>query len=236
MRTYVRCDTSTGRYAGLASSLHNAELVLIRVRHDRRAVPAIARSVGLSAPSLYSYFPSVADLFTTLIVQSYESLANAVSTAFEEARSTSVEERLRIGPRAYRRWALDNRQAFNLVFFDQITGYEAPADGPTVAAQIAALSPIANEFTLAAGLEPGALLSPGEHLNAFLSWWGAYHGIVALEANHHLDWVDSEAVFERRLRIDIAQILSERAETGTPIRRVNKRPTPNVHLAIGPIE
>ena len=170
---------------------------------------AIARSVGLSAPSLYSYFPSLADLFTELIVQSYESLAHAVNAAVEQARSESLEERLLAGPRAYRRWALDNRQAFNLIFFDQITGYQAPVDGPTVAAQIAVLRPIANEFAIAAGLKPGALSSPSDDLDSFLGWWGAFHGLVALEANHHLSWVDSEAVFERRLRLDIAQIQAD---------------------------
>ena len=157
---------------------------------------AIARSVGLSAPSLYSYFPSLADLFTELIVQSYESLAHVVNAAVEQARSESLEERLLAGPRAYRRWALDNRQAFNLIFFDQITGYQAPVDGPTVAAQIAVLRPIANEFAIDA-------------LDSFLGWWGAFHGLVALEANHHLSWVDSEAVFERRLRLDIVQIQAD---------------------------
>ncbi len=170
---------------------------------------AIGRAVGMSAPSLYTYFPSLGDLFTELIVQSYHSLARHVADTLEGHADASLEERLVLGPSAYREWALANRQQFNLVFFDQICGYEAPADGPTVDAQIAVLKPIAADYATARGVTVEALAEPSEVLDDFLGWWGTFHGLVALEVNHHLDWVDPQAVFERRLRREISQLTTD---------------------------
>lgn len=167
----------------------------------------IARAVGLSAPSLYTYFGSLNDLFTELIVQSFESLAAAVNDAVRAVDGASLNERLSAGPRAYRSWAVVHPQHFNLVFFDQIAGYEAPPDGPTVDAQTAVLRPIAAHFAEAKGIAADALDAPGADLDGFLAWWGAFHGLVALEVNHHLDWVDPATIFELRLATDVAQIV-----------------------------
>ncbi len=167
---------------------------------------AIARAVGMSAPSLYTYFPSLNDLFTELIVRSYDALASHVSRDLDALGDAPVGDRLVAGPLAYRSWALENRQQFNLVFFDQIAGYEAPADGPTVAAQTSVLRPMAVDYAAAHGQSLEVLLEPGDLLDDFLGWWGSFHGLVVLEVNHHLDWVDASAVFERRLRREIRQM------------------------------
>lgn len=161
---------------------------------------AIARAVGMSAPSLYTYFPSLNDLFTELIVRSYSALAAHVADELEALEGADLGERLVAGPIAYRSWALANRQQFNLIFFDQIAGYEAPADGPTVEAQTSVLRPMANDYAAVFGCDLEALMEPGDLLDDFLGWWGTFHGLVVLEVNHHLDWVDADAVFERRIR------------------------------------
>jgi AcrR family transcriptional regulator len=168
----------------------------------------IAREVGVTAPALYTYFPSLAELFTELIVQSYRGLENSVASALDAAADLSLDERLAAGPIAYRRWAVQHRQQFNLVFFDQIAGYAAPADGPTVDAQTAVLRPIAAEYAAARGRGIDDVLGDDELLDGFLAWWGAFHGIVALEVNHHLDWRDPETIFLRHLTASIQQIRS----------------------------
>ena len=167
----------------------------------------ISRAVGMSAPSLYTYFPSLGHVFTELIVQSFESLAAAVRGAVASVADQPLKTRLLAGPRAYRSWAIDHPQHFNLVFFDQIAGYQAPPEGPTVDAQVAVLLPIATPYAEARGIEVESLETPGEALDGFLGWWGAFHGLVALEVNHHLDWVDPSSVFERRLQEDVATLL-----------------------------
>jgi len=171
----------------------------------------IARDVGVSAPSLYTYFPSLAHLFTELIVQSYKALEASVSAALDTATGSSLEERLAAGPGAYRRWAIEHRQQFNLIFFDQISGYAAPPDGPTVDAQTNVLRPIAAQYAEARGHTIDELLTNDELLDDFLGWWGAFHGIVALEVNHHLDWREPEEVFQRYLRTSIRSLLAPAA-------------------------
>lgn len=169
---------------------------------------AIARTVGMSAPSLYTYFPSLNDVFTELIVRSYDALADHVVASLEACSDAALSERLLAGPLAYRGWALANRQQFNLIFFDQIAGYEAPVDGPTVDAQTSVLRPMAEDYATACGESIETLLEPGDLFDDFLGWWGMFHGLVVLEVNHHLDWVDAGVVFERRLRRDIDQLTS----------------------------
>lgn len=168
----------------------------------------IAREVGVTAPALYTYFPSLAELFTELIVQSYQELERSIAAALDAAGELSLDDRLAAGPIAYRRWAIEHRQQFNLVFFDQIAGYAAPPDGPTVDAQTAVLRPIAVEYAAARGRTIDDVLGDDELLDDFLAWWGAFHGIVALDVNHHLDWRDPEAIFLRHLVASIQQLIS----------------------------
>lgn len=168
----------------------------------------IARDVGVSAPALYTYFPSLTELFTELIVQSYRSLEAAVVAACDAAAGSPLDQRLAAGPIAYRAWAIDHRRQFNLVFFDQIGGYAAPPDGPTVSAQTAVLRPIAAPYAEARGCTISQLQTDSELLDDFLGWWAAFHGVVALEVNHHLDWRDPEAIFLRHLHTGIRDILA----------------------------
>ncbi len=175
----------------------------------------VARSVGMSAPSLYTYFPSLAHLYTELISHSYRDLAKAVENTLRRNSKADVEDRLLAGPRAYRRWALAHRGQFNLIFFDQIDGYQAPPDGPTVDAQTLALRPIAATFAAALRLTVEELTSNDDVLDDFLGWWGAFHGIVALEVNHHLDWRRPNRIFERHLTTSVACVL-ERGRTPAP--------------------
>ncbi len=169
----------------------------------------IARGVGVTAPALYTYFPSLADLFTELIVRSYRDLAATISSAISDHADSTSDERLEAGPIAYRRWALDHRQRFNLIFFDQIAGYAAPPDGPTVDAQTDVLKPMADEYAAARGRAATDVTTDDDLLDDFLAWWGSFHGLVALEVNHHLDWRDSERIFLKQLSASTRQLIVE---------------------------
>ncbi|MDV7133471.1 TetR/AcrR family transcriptional regulator [Williamsia muralis] len=168
----------------------------------------IAREVGMSAPALYTYFPSLSELLTELIVQSYKSLEANITAALAESAGSTLEQRLETGPIAYRAWALQHPRQFNLIFFDQIRGYAAPPDGPTVPAQTNVLRPIALHYAEVCGCTLAELEDDGDLLDDFLGWWGAFHGIVALEVNHHLDWREPEKVFRRHLGSSIRNLLS----------------------------
>jgi hypothetical protein len=76
-----------------------------------------------------------------------------------------------------------------------------------VSAQINVLEPIAVAYAEARGCSLAELLANGDLLDDFLAWWGAFHGIVALEVNHHLDWRDSATIFHRHLDGSIRNLL-----------------------------
>ncbi|MDT2007133.1 TetR/AcrR family transcriptional regulator [Rhodococcus opacus] len=154
---------------------------------------AIARGVGLGPASLYTYFTSLDDVFTLLLLGSYRSLAAATATAVTAFGDTPPADRAMVGILAYRRWALAHRSEFNLIFSDQLPGYQAPPGGPTVAAETAVFEPIVDALR---GLESPEL--PAQELTVL---WTAFHGAVALEVNHHLVWLDDPAaVYELAVR------------------------------------
>ena len=92
----------------------------------------IAREVGMNPASLYTYFNSVDDLFTALIIESYGSLARSVQTAYDDGPTDDALERAMGCVRAYADWGRSQPAEFNLIFVDQLPGYAAPEGGPTV--------------------------------------------------------------------------------------------------------
>jgi AcrR family transcriptional regulator len=149
---------------------------------------AIARAVGLGPASLYTYFDSLDDIFTLLLLSSYKSLATATATAVEAFANDPPADRAFAGILAHRRWALAHRNEFNLLFTDVLPGYAAPPGGPTVDAQVQVFQPIVDALTELGRTEPGLTV-----VQASIVLWCAFHGAVALEVNHHLDWVDDPA-------------------------------------------
>ncbi|HDH03782.1 MAG TPA: TetR/AcrR family transcriptional regulator, partial [Actinobacteria bacterium] len=99
----------------------------------------IARDVGMSPASLYTYFDGLDDVITALIVDSFDDQAAAIRVAAAGARS--VQTRLRRATVAYRDWAHKHPEEFRLLYESPIAGYQAPEDGPTVDAAIRVMTP-----------------------------------------------------------------------------------------------
>ena len=99
----------------------------------------IAEEIGMNPASLYTYVDGINDLYTRILGQSFRSLADAVADAAE----TDLDPRARlIGcARAYRAWALEKPNQFNLIFTNQIPGYEAPTEGEAFDAAMDANTP-----------------------------------------------------------------------------------------------
>lgn len=185
---------------------------------------AIAREVGMNPASLYTYFDSLDDLYTALILESYASLADAVTTAFESIDPSVNEppprdravQRAMACVHAYRDWALENPAQFNLIFADQIPGYEAPPGGPTVDAEMAVLRPL----IAAAGAVAGRRASPDDiesteptDADGPIGVWATMHGLVALEINHHLPIPDQPARYDRLMRRSLEGLGDDRPDT-----------------------
>lgn len=134
---------------------------------------AVAASMGLSAPALYRYFPSKADLVTSLILDAFSSLAQAQDGVARDLAGRPWQERLCELGRAYRRWATARPEAFFLIFGDPVPGYEPPWErtmpvaGSSLTAMIGVLTEARERGELALPLSPPA--SPG--LAASLAAW-----------------------------------------------------------------
>jgi len=185
---------------------------------------AVARDVGLSAPALYRYFPSLDDLITDLIVTCMDELTAYLEAARDAVHPADVPARLGAVARSFRSWSVRHPAEFALIFGSPIPGYAAQTDGPTAAAGrrfgavFAALFaehwarqpfPVQTAGELAPrlirsmhayqqvavqGLPPGAMA-------IFLQCYTRLYGSIALEVFGHLSWAmdDAEPLFEREL-------------------------------------
>ena len=195
---------------------HEARRLLIEGGPANVSIRAIARAVGIGAASLYTYFDSLDEVFTSLLLSSYGRLAAATAAAVDHFADASPADRALAGILALRRWALDHRHEFNLIFSDQLPGYSAPPGGPTVDAQVAVFRPITDAI---AAVSMGAARSRDRlgRDEAGLVVWSTFHGAVSLEVNHHLDWLPDAAAFhERAVRAAIASV-------GLPVPSTNVR-------------
>ncbi|MGL4745308.1 MAG: TetR/AcrR family transcriptional regulator [Dermatophilaceae bacterium] len=179
---------------------------------------AIAREIGVSVQALYHYFPSRESLVTELVTDTFDQLADVVAAAGGRRPSTSsAAERPSVAAGlAYRRWAVEHRSAFLLVFGTPLPGYGAPPEGPTSAAA-AALgdafvtavfagwtreeleripAPAPSPARRRAAPAPGPLLDaaaerelPTGALAAFTTGWALLYGHVMLELLGHAPWL-----------------------------------------------
>ena len=98
---------------------------------------AIARQVGIVSSAVYRYFPTREALLTTMIVESYGSLAAALTAAGAGADGDGPVD---VWPRlaqTLREWALANPHEFQLVYGTPIPGYQAPPETVPAAASVA---------------------------------------------------------------------------------------------------
>lgn len=155
---------------------------------------AIAREVGVAPASLYTYFEGLDDVFTMLLLSSYRRLADATAAAAARFADEPPQDRAFAAILGHRRWALEHRNEFNLLFTDQLPGYAAPEGGPTIEAQTEVFRPMIAAF---AELEPRDEVAVIADVGVAI--WAAFHGAVTLEVNHHLDWLDDPAAIHERV-------------------------------------
>ena len=79
------------------------------------SVAALARSMAMSAPAVYRYFPSRDALVAHLVTLSYQQLSDAMVEAAEGSRR-APRTRVRLLVAAYRDWALRHRRRYGMLF------------------------------------------------------------------------------------------------------------------------
>jgi len=175
---------------------------------------ALAKSLGMAGPSLYRYFESRDALLTALLVDAYSDLAATADAAI--AVGAPAAEQFRAYAAAYRRWALDHPELYELLFGTPAPGYAAPpsATGPAAArslqALVALLGRVRSDAGTATPAPPG--LRPTDRWSALLAEvpdadpvafvtavraWTRLHGAISLELRGHTPHVlaDPDALY-----------------------------------------
>lgn len=89
---------------------------------------SIARSLSITAPAIYNYYPDRDALVTAMIIEAFGSLADHQAKAIEGYEETDHSEKLLALGFAYRDWALKFPERYQLIFGTPIAGYVAPTD------------------------------------------------------------------------------------------------------------
>lgn len=168
-----------------------AELVRAALAVLQREGPAgltvrnITGEAGCSTTGVYTYFGGKHGVVEAIFVQGFESFDEAVGPGLESGD-------LAAAGRAYRRWALDHRTQYMVMF-----GRAVPDYAPSEAARERALVSFAR---LADGVQRAA---PGDdHAERAYHLFATVHGYVMLEMAEMSAATDdeSEALYERALR------------------------------------
>ena len=163
---------------------------------------AIARELGITAPSIYNYFPNRDALVTALIVDAFASLADAQAAAIAAIPAQEHAQRLRALGINYREWAIARPERYQLIFGTPLAGYVAPLEitQPVAGRSLAILIHVLMAAHEAGKLRPetGRALSPKIQA-MFSEWqqqrgaandqvqflalsiWGHVHGLISVE-------------------------------------------------------
>ncbi|UNS95193.1 TetR/AcrR family transcriptional regulator [Streptomyces tubbatahanensis] len=166
-----------------------ARLLAESGREGDLSLRAVAREVGISAPSIYLHFEDRAELVSTLTRRAYERLVGDLRAARERGAVDGPRAGLRAMTRRYCALALDNPKFYRLMF--GIERIEVPRE--ELASHPLWLVAEAWHDAVAA-CRPGAAEESGDRRVAKLLWF-SLHGVVAMAMSTPFQ-VDRQALEE----------------------------------------
>ncbi|TXR57714.1 TetR/AcrR family transcriptional regulator [Quadrisphaera setariae] len=119
------------------------------------SVRAVARELGMASSAVYRYVATRDELLTALIIEAYDSCADAVESACAPAPGRTPRDRFASGCRAVRGWALAHPHEYALVHGSPVPGYRGD-ERTTAAGSRAPLALLAVLADAAAGRASGA--------------------------------------------------------------------------------
>jgi AcrR family transcriptional regulator len=223
--------------------IQTARRLLVHSGPESVTLRAIARDMGMTAPGLYRYFDNRDELVRHICANIFTELGSDIHQAIEAAAvpgeaAEPVSEQLTIKMAAacheFRRWALNHRAEFSLLFGVPLPGLD---DGRYDVADECAMAFAGTFFTLflelwttvpfpvpdAADIDPGLRDQLGRYRDllgsdipvgavlTFLRCWTVLYGAVAMEVFGHLSFAlsDPAPMFEITLG-DLAALIGLR--------------------------
>ena len=163
---------------------------------------AIARELKITAPAIYNYFPDRGALVTALIIDAYTSFGDSQLAARDAVSEKDIMGRMNAIGLAYRQWALQHPQRYQLIFGTPIPGYQAPLMEvmPSAARSLSVLVSVVEQLRVTGKLNVKSFPKvKAEFKGGFEMWkkyggeadilsltvamliWARVHGIVSLE-------------------------------------------------------
>ncbi|HEY8471363.1 MAG TPA: TetR/AcrR family transcriptional regulator [Natronosporangium sp.] len=213
------------RTATVAEIKQTARRLLVEGGASAISLRAIAREMGMTAPAIYRYFESLEALIAELCSDLYAEVSAALDAARQPIPADQPATRLRAMASEFRRWCINHRAEFALMFGEPVPGVPEVDEvcGQHVASGVVAfcevfmvefvtlwrqgkIKPPPDEVIsdqLAEKLAPylAELDTPELPIGVvylFLSGWIRLYGMVAMEVFGHLSWAlaDVEPLFE----------------------------------------
>ncbi len=122
------------RVATTAEIKQTARRILVQRGLEAASLRAIAREMGMTAPALYRYFCSHDDLLRHILADIFTELTADLELAIEAAAAGQVADRLVAACRQFRRWSLDHRAEFGLLFGSPLPSLKGIMDDEFVGA------------------------------------------------------------------------------------------------------
>jgi AcrR family transcriptional regulator len=108
-----------------------ARRILVTDGPEACSLRAIAREMGMTAPALYRYFDSHQDLIKHVVADIFTEIADGIHAAIQGAGQASggdMTAKMIAACREFRRWSLNHKDEFGLLFGTPLPGLEAVHD------------------------------------------------------------------------------------------------------------
>jgi AcrR family transcriptional regulator len=217
-----RSRNPRGQGTRLTEDIVSGALALIERTGSADAVTlrAVAREVGIAAPSIYAHFPDRDAVLMAVVVRMFGELAEAIARGQESAGPDPVD-RLVAGCQAYVAFGLEHPARYRVLFSRQLPPApdppapdpEAPDPGQPVPVgpdgrpqlEVGAEAFVLLLQAIEACVTAGASASADVVADA-TAVWVALHGTVSLHtALTHFPWPEP-AAFVRRLVLPLAHV------------------------------
>ncbi len=203
---------------------------------DALSIAAIGRSMAMSAPAVYRYFPSREALVAHLVTRCYQHLSDTMGQAVADA-GRSPRARLQLLVAAYRQWALHHRRRYGMLFGERAADLPGNVTSNTPLDQAMAL--LVNLLTAIAQDIAAPVRTSGDRAldrqlrdwaharqrpdttpaaaRAAIMIWTRVHGIVSLELTGILD--DQSIQAERLIDLEIEDAIRSLKPADAPTAR-----------------
>ncbi len=206
-----------GEGARLSEEIVAAALTLIDREGTQESVTlrAVAREIGIAAPSIYPHFADRDAIVMAVVAQLFDELAAEIRVGRASAAADPVEQMV-AGCEGYVRYGLENPARYGVLFSDRRPAATADYCSPVVIGpdRRPVLEFGAEAFALlvdalATCVETGSSASTDVFADA-TAVWVALHGTVTLRtALPGFPWPDSAGAFVRQLVLPLAKVATQ---------------------------